>query len=468
MSNHAKSNHQPKSGTTDQSTPTRKAENSIDPTDLRRAISEPGLQTLSPEVVLALQQSHGNQFVQRLIDQAQQPATGDKNTTPPIQQTSAPGSVQRMMYDQVESYVSTAYMLKEIDPLLQDAIIKKIVEITEKWQREGIYFDRQNVVDNILGTISNNMLDSKGPDLKSVQDWADLIGEKIKEAELEATKEKPINAHLTAIERGKWAKPWGAATGAKVKTSGHGGVVFVYFGTHNPIIVKGGKPIEALGADLAQEVGLRAPKTRVVDTGSLEEKTIDSIQVEYKVTVPNGKPYLVVDFVSGTELSDLEPSSLSAKQAHSLVASLGQWMAFDILISESDRFSMLTGTFDSINSANFFLNPSDHELHITGIDQSVLKGDTLNGEKVLKMLTSLSPDISFVERVGGMVHKYVGKVSDTSVESLGKAFIEAAQRQIRVIGKNLDEVVVKKKALALGLGEEDVVGLLNRLKRYKI
>ena len=263
------------------------------------------------------------------------------------------------------------------------------------------------------------------------------------------------------------ATPWEDATGAVVKPSGHGGVVFVSFGTEK-IVVKKGTPNEAFAAGLAAQAGLHAPQTRQVE--SEEASRIENAIGQYDVQVPNGRPYLVLEHFDGVDLSDVRDQevALTKDQVESLARSLGRWLAFDILIAENDRFGLLNGGLGhNVNSANFLLDPTSHMPQIVGIDQFVMSSDTKGGEEVYDTIKKGDLSSGIAYSIGMMAYNYTGKVKGTNPEGLDEIVMAGAKEQMLTIGQSLDETEVRQLALSLGVGENAVEGLLKRLEKFK-
>src|SRR5688500_18540509 len=71
-------------------------ENEQMPNGVAKAVKQPDAQSLTPDVVRSLQRTHGNQFVQRLVNTAKQP--GIQRTPEPIRASSTPPRLQRLAY----------------------------------------------------------------------------------------------------------------------------------------------------------------------------------------------------------------------------------------------------------------------------------------------------------------------------------------------------------------------------------
>lgn len=162
-------------------------------------------------------------------------------------------------------------------------------------------------------------------------------------------------------------------------SSGNGGACFVKL-EDSTVVIKGGSEHgasrEVFGAQLARELGLPAPETRLLS--SQEKAQIAQGMREQGVTMPkrNGgdsAPIMVMEHVNGKTVD--EAGKAGKTSSKDLAKSFGKWLAFAAFIKEPDTFHGLVSgrghLAGGINSSNFLIDPKRPELGIVGIDQNV-------------------------------------------------------------------------------------------------
>jgi hypothetical protein len=140
--------------------------------------------------------------------------------------------------------------------------------------------------------------------------------------------------------------------------------------------------------------------------------------------------------------------------------SLGQWFAFDAVISEQDRFSCLniqTPTTYQINTGNFLLDPNNPKKGIVGIDQQVSSQDTNWALQAIAEGQGMLFD-SMAEHILGnfKLEKGDGQKMEDSLKA-------GAQQMLRVIAKKLGDNGVTQVAVYAGLMDTILKPLLQRL-----
>ena len=253
---------------------------------------------------------------------------------------------------------------------------------------------------------------------------------------------------------------WTAASSFKVKGSGHGGVVIVGFGD-TKLVIKGGGGMsgqEVFGARLARHLGLSAPDTRLL---SIEEQTVIQNQMAMSgVRMPerlgDSTATVVMQFVEGSQLD--ENRSKSKDEVTDLAKSLGEWVAFDAVISEQDRFHGFVSSSmpNGINTGNFLVNPTTPG-EIIGIDQSVTAADTS------KALTAIVEDdaFAFIGLGAELAKRSPGLGLDP--EDLADIVKDSARTMLRRIGALLPDTTVTELAEGLEMNPGIVGSLTDRL-----
>lgn len=229
------------------------------------------------------------------------------------------------------------------------------------------------------------------------------------------------------------------------KSSGNGGACFVKL-EDTTVVIKGGGDSahrEVYGAQLARELGLPAPETRLLS--SSEKAEIAQGMRDQGVTMPKRRdgessPVIVMEFVNGKTVDEARDSG--KVKSTDIAKSFGKWMAFAAFINEPDTFhGLISGrqfTGGGINTANFMVSPKSPESGIVGIDQNVGGGDSsevigeiLTGSddffsKAAQHVSRAAGDDCDPEEIMGMikegaaeVFEAISKMSPDRIEDLG-------------------------------------------------
>lgn len=235
----------------------------------------------------------------------------------------------------------------------------------------------------------------------------------------------------------------------KPMSSGNGGACFVKMG-NSTVVVKGGgggAPREVYGAQLARELGLSAPETRLLS--GTEKQTISHEMGRKGVSMPErtgggDEPEIVMEFVKGKTIGDL--SGGDKVSSEDVAKSFGKWIGFAAFINEPDTFhGLISGrqytAGGGINSSNFMIDPKHPERGIVGIDQNVSSGD--NSDLIKEMLEGGE---AFFMRAAGMIARTIGDDVDPEmlvplvkqgVQEVFEAISQMSPDRIQQLGEDL-------------------------------
>lgn len=248
----------------------------------------------------------------------------------------------------------------------------------------------------------------------------------------------------------------------KPMSSGNGGACFVKL-EDSTVVIKGGSDLgarrEVYGAQLARELGLPAPETRLLT--SEEQGQIAQGMREQGVSMPdrNGgddAPAIVMEHVNGKTVDEAgKEGNTSSKD---LAKSFGKWLAFAAFIKEPDTFHGLVSSRETvgggINSSNFMIDPKHPELGIVGIDQNV-GGPGESGA----LNDLLSGDESFFRTAAQ--HVSVAAGDDADPESLVDLVKEGAKEMLEAIS-NMSPDRIEEMGRELGIDDKTIQALKAR------
>ncbi|WP_050023614.1 hypothetical protein [Verrucomicrobium sp. BvORR034] len=249
----------------------------------------------------------------------------------------------------------------------------------------------------------------------------------------------------------------------KPMSSGNGGACFVKL-EDSTVVIKGGSQTGAIrevyGAQLARELGLPAPETRLLT--SQEKAQIAQGMREQGVTMPdrNGgddAPIIVMEHVNGKTVD--EAGKAGKTSSKDLAKSFGKWLAFAAFIKEPDTFHGLVSgreytTGGGINSSNFMIDPKHPELGIVGIDQNVGGSDESGA-----LDDVLSGNEAFFDRAAQHVARAAG--DDADPESLVDMVKEGAKETLDAISK-MSPDRIEEMGRELGIDDKTIRALKAR------
>lgn len=222
----------------------------------------------------------------------------------------------------------------------------------------------------------------------------------------------------------------------KPMSSGNGGACFVKL-EDSTVVIKGGSQTGAIrevyGAQLARELGLPAPETRLLT--SEEQSQIAQGMRDQGVSMPDRRggddaPVIVMEHVNGKTVD--EAGKAGKTSSKDLAKSFGKWLAFAAFIKEPDTFHGLVSGREfvsgGINSSNFMIDPKRPELGIVGIDQNVGGPDESGALNDL-----LAGDESFFNTAARHIAGAAG--DDADPESLVDMVKEGAKETLDAISK---------------------------------
>lgn len=249
----------------------------------------------------------------------------------------------------------------------------------------------------------------------------------------------------------------------KPVSSGNGGACFVKL--EDPtVVIKGGSQTgacrEVYGAQLARELGLPAPETRLLS--SHERAQIAQGMREQGVSMPdrNGgddAPIIVMEHVNGKTVDEAGKAGKTSSQ--DLAKSFGKWLAFAAFIKEPDTFHGLVSGREyssggGINSSNFMIDPKRPELGIVGIDQNVGGSDESGALDDI-----LSGDESFFARAAQHVTRAAG--DDADPESIVDLVKEGAKETLDAISR-MSPDRIEEMGHELGIDAQTILALKAR------
>lgn len=191
------------------------------------------------------------------------------------------------------------------------------------------------------------------------------------------SKEVTISSQPTQriIQRAGFDDPeWDKVASVKAIEATNGGVLVVTFINKEVFVIKSADQAapgrEVLAGNLASLASLPAPKIR---TAALEEQGkilgIPEVKPHFGKVIKS-VPIIVMEKVDGYDLGKLNKNErvLSPPDLLEIAEQMGNWLAFDMLISEIDRFHEIGKPNFNLNAGNLIIDPKANM--ISGVDQT--------------------------------------------------------------------------------------------------
>jgi hypothetical protein len=247
-------------------------------------------------------------------------------------------------------------------------------------------------------------------------------------------------------------------------------VCFVDFPGGHRVVVKGvGDEYEVYVSRLAQSLGMPAPNTRIMSTQE-SERANKAVGRLGKSVPKSSNKMLVMEYVPGVQLEELASSGVQVgpEEAAKLAYSLGQWLAFDLLIRESDRFGLISpAKSNGLNTANMMVNPGNLSAGITGIDQTAVRKTGVQGA-INAVHQIIENDALFAFNMGNIAASYCPGKSSLDVEMLGERVIAGAKAGLAKINSTVTPELLQQLKNGLHIGGEQIQAIEDVLAEIKL